>query len=190
MLNQIRTADRLHAMLANNPRSCHRLPMDPSAPDRFVIAATVDRLIYDSDTTFDAKDARTLLSVLPRRRVPMFEFGMRGKFSGGSTRGFAAGHGNVQMDDKERTFDYSSSTDLFTRVGQWKLMWIGRRNAQMIEIQQVMSDVTEEGRDALIRFDLAGTPLAMDIRIERSFRLFWSPVVICIPGWLPWKTPA
>ena len=33
--------------------------------DRFVIAATVDRLIYDNDTTFSADDARLLLDSLP-----------------------------------------------------------------------------------------------------------------------------
>jgi len=58
-----------------------------------------------------------------------------------------------------------------------------------VEIEQVMADVTDEGRGAQIRYDRDGAPLAMDIRVNRSFRLFWSPVVIVIPGWRPWKTP-
>ena len=158
--------------------------------DRFLIAATVDRLIYDSDTTFQAEDARTLLSALPHGKSPWFELGLRGKLSGGSSRGVAAGIGNVQIDDKERKFDYSTASDLYTRAGQWKLLWFGRRTGQLIEIEQVMADATDEGRGALIKYDLNGKPLSMDIRINRSFRLFWTPVVIVIPGWRPWKKPA
>lgn len=160
-----------------------------SQPDRFLITAIVDRLIYDDETTFAADDARTLLSLLPRGRSPRFELGLRGKMSGGSTRGVAAGHGDVQIDDKDRSFSYSTSSDLHTRAGQWKLIWIGRRTGQFVEIEQVMADVTEEGRGALIRYDRTGTPLGMDIRIERSFRLLWSPIVVSVPGWRPWKTP-
>jgi hypothetical protein len=69
-------------------------------------------------------------------------------------------------------------------------MWLGRRNGQFVEIEQVMADVTDEGRGALVRYDRHGTPLAMDIRINHAFRLFWSPVVVVFPGWRPWKTPA
>lgn len=159
-------------------------------PDRFVIAALVDRLIYDHETTFRAEDARALLAALPRGRSPWFELGVRGKTSGGATRGVAAGHGDMQIDGKERKFDFSTAAGLYTRAGQWKLLWIGRRNGQMVEIEQVMADVTDEGRGAQIRYDRAGTPLAMDIRVNRSFRLFWSPVVIVIPGWRAWKTPS
>ena len=167
------------------------MPADRTPPvNRFLIAATVDRLIYDSEITFLAEDARTLLHAIPRGRSPWFEVGLRGKTSGGSSRGVSPGHGNIQVDDQERKFDYSTASDLYTRAGQWKLLWIGRRNVQTIEIEQVMSDLTDEGRGARISYDGDGTPLAMDIRINRSFRLFWSPVVIVIPGWRPWKTPA
>ena len=47
-----------------------------------------------------------------------------------------------------------------------------------------------EGRGALICYESDGTPVRMDIRFNRSFRLFWSPVILVIPGWKPWKTPA
>lgn len=174
---------------SDDPRSDPALSRS-AAIDRFVIAATVDRLIYDNEVVFRADDARTLLRALPRGRSPWFELGVRGKTSGGSARGVAAGHGNVRIDDKERTFDYSTAADLYTRAGQWKLLWIGRRHAQMVEIEQVMADVTDEGRGARIRYDRDGVPLAMDIRLNRSFRLLWSPVVIVIPVWRRWKTPA
>ena len=158
--------------------------------DRFVLAAIVDRLIYASDTTFSADDARSLLEALPRKSSPWIQFGVAGKMSGGSSRGFAAGVGDVQIkDDKDRQFQYNTGNDAYTRAGQWKLLWIGKRTRQYVEIEQVMADATDDGRGALICYEPDGTPLRMEIRFNRSFRLFWSPVVIMFPGWKPWKTP-
>jgi hypothetical protein len=110
--------------------------------------------------------------------------------SGGSSRGFAAGVGDVQVKDKkDRQFEYHSASDAFTRAGQWKLLVIGKRGRHFVEIEQVMADATDDGRGALISFDSDGAPVGMDIRVNRSWRLFWSPVVVVIPGWKPWKTP-
>ncbi len=160
--------------------------------DRFVIAATVDRLIYDSDTSFSAGEARLLLDSLPHKPSPWIQLGIAGKMpGGGSKRGFAAGVGDIRIkDDKERQFSYSTSEDAYTRAGQWKLMWIGKNTRQYVEIEQVMANATDDGRGALIAYQADGTPIRMDIRVNRSFRLFWSPVLIMIPGWRPWKTPA
>src|SRR4051794_26072756 len=125
--------------------------------DRFVVAATVDRLIYDNETTFSVEDARVLLDAVPHKRSPWIQLGVAGKMSGGSSRGFAAGVGDLQIkDDTERQFQYSTGSDAYTRAGQWKLMWIGKRTRQYIEIEQVMADATDDGRGALICFDTAG----------------------------------
>ncbi len=158
--------------------------------DRFLIAALTDRLIYGDETTFSAEDARQLLAALPRTRSPWIQFGVAGKRSGGSTRGFAAGVGDVQIKDpKDRSFEYNSASDAFTRAGQWKLLLLGKRGRRYVEIEQVMADVTDEGRGALITYEADGSPVAMDIRVNRSWRLFWSPVIVVIPGWKPWKKP-
>jgi hypothetical protein len=128
---------------------------------------------------------------LPHRRTPWIELGIAGKLSGGSTRGFAAGIGDVDLkDDKDRQFEYSTAKDAYTRIGQWKLLWHGKRGRQYVDIEQVMADATDEGRGAQLVYDGDGMPLSMNIRINRSFRLFWSPVIIVIPGWKPWKVPA
>jgi hypothetical protein len=42
----------------------------------------------------------------------------------------------------------------------------------------------------MICYNAHGEPVRMEIRVNRSFRLFWSPVVVVMPGWKPWKTPA
>ena len=163
---------------------------DPTEPaiDRFLIAALADRLIYDSETVFDPADARALLAALPRRRSPRFEFGIAGKTRGGSSRGYAAGVGSVKVkDDKERPFSYATGQDAYVRAGQWKLLWIGKRGWQYVDIEQVMSDPTEEGRGARVRYEPDGTPVGMDIRSNRAFRLL--NVTLVFPGWKPWKTP-
>src|ERR1700759_1096609 len=107
--------------------------------DRFVIAAIVDRLIYDSDATFNADDARTLLAALPRKPSPWIQLGVAGKMSGGATKGYAAGGGDIRLkDNKDRQFEYTTGSDAYTRAGQWKLMWIGKRARQYGEIEHVM----------------------------------------------------
>jgi hypothetical protein len=158
--------------------------------DRFVIAAVVDRLIYDSETVFDPDDARVLLGALPRRRSPRFEFGIAGKFSGRSSRGYAAGIGSVKVNDgTPRNFRYSTARDAYTRVGQWKLLWSQTRRAQFVEIEQVMAEPTTEGRGARIHYSPDGEPTAMDIRTARAFKLLFSAVILVFPGWKAWKTP-
>ncbi len=159
--------------------------------DRFVLAATVDRLIYGDETHFDPEDARILLDALPRKKTPWIQFGIAGKIRGGSTQGFAAGVGDVKIpNDKDRQFEYDTTNGIHTRAGQWKLLRLGKWGQQFVEIEQVMADVTDEGRGALVWYAPDGTPERMDIRYNRSLRLFWSPVTVIVPGWKPWKTPA
>lgn len=164
---------------------------DPDKPiDRLLIAAVVDRLIYASDTTFDPEDARTLLDALPRRRVPWIEIGAKGQVSGGSAQGFAAGVGNVRVDDdRKRKFDVSTAADAYIRAGQWKVLCIPRRRGPLVEIEQVMADPLDEGRGARLRYSSQGAPVGMDIRVVRSIRLLFSWLIVQVPSWRPWKTP-
>ncbi|HEY1930455.1 MAG TPA: hypothetical protein VGG99_00440 [Acetobacteraceae bacterium] len=172
--------------MSDAPRSDAARPID-----RLLIAAVVDRLIYGSDTTFDAEDARLLLDALPRKRVPWIELGAKGQVPGGSAQGFAAGVGNVRVDDdRKRKFDVSTASDAYVRAGQWKLLCIPRRRGALVEIEQVMADPLDEGRGARLRYSPLGVPVGMDIRFVRSFRLLFSWLIVQMPAWRPWKTPA
>ena len=164
---------------------------ETQAVDRLLITAVADRLIYGHPETFSAEDARILLSALPRERVPWLEIGAKGKVSGGSTRGFAAGIGDVRIEDQDtRRFDISTSSDAYTRAGQWKLLRYDRRAGTHVEIEQVMTDPTDEGRGARLRFGPAGDPLGMDIRTVRNVRLMFPWLILQVPGWQPWKRPS
>lgn len=157
--------------------------------DRFLLAAVTDRLIYGSETAFDPDDARILLDALPHRKTTSWQFGISGKRPGGTTRGYAAGVGSTKVEDeKERTFEYATGKDAWTRAGQWKLMGFRKRGMPFVEIQQVMSDPTDDGRGAKIHYTADGTPTAMDLRHVKNFRLLNIGVVI--PVWRPWKVPA
>jgi hypothetical protein len=163
----------------------------PKPIDRLLIAATVDRLIYGNEATFQDEDARLLLTALPSKRVPWIEVGAKGQVSGGSAQGFAAGVGNLRVDDNsKRRFDVSTAADAYVRVGQWKLLCMHRRRGALVEIEQVMADPLDEGRGARLRYSPAGTPLGMDLRTVRSFKLLFSMFVLQVPSWRPWKTPA
>ena len=158
--------------------------------DRLVVAAIVDRLIYGSEETFSADDARQLLDALPRGRLPWLEFGAKGKVSGGSARGFAAGVGNVRVEDEnQRQFDVGTAAGAYVRAGQWKLLRDDRRSGSNVEIEQVMADASDEGRGARIRYAADGAPAGMDIRVVRSVKLLVSWFILQLPGWRPWKTP-
>jgi hypothetical protein len=158
------------------------------AIDRFLIAAVTDRLIYDSETTFSAEDARVLLDAIPHKPAPRFGFSIFGTKPGGATQGYAAGIGNASIEDKDRPFGYATDTDSWTRAGQWKLRWRKFTPDQAIEIEQVMADPTDEGRSARIHFDAGGNPTGMDIQVPKQFAL-WR-IVLVVPAWRPWKVPA
>ncbi len=176
----------------NHSRGTRRAMSANTAPvDRLLITAVVDRLIYGDPDTFSPDDARTLLDALPRKRVPWIEIGAKGKVSGGSARGYAAGVGNVKVeDDRARKFDVSTSSDAYTRAGQWKLLRYDRRRGTHVEIEQVMADPLDEGRGARLRYRPDGTPVGMDIRVVRNVRLLFSVFILQLPGWRPWKQPA
>lgn len=163
---------------------------DTAQVDRLLITAIVDRLIYGDPDSFSADDARSLLAALPRRHVPWVEVGAKGKVSGGSASGFAAGVGNVKVqDDRARKFDVSTSSDAYTRAGQWKLLRYDRRLGTNVEIEQVMADPLDEGRGARLRYRADGTPVGMDIRVVRNVRLLFSWFILQLPGWRTWKQP-
>jgi hypothetical protein len=73
----------------------------PRMIDRFLIAAIVDRLIYEDEATFSAEDARQLLAALPTKRSPWIQLGIAGKMSGGESAPAAAARhlaGDAKLD--------------------------------------------------------------------------------------------
>jgi hypothetical protein len=139
----------------------------------------VDRLIYGSDTTFDAEDARTLDRLLPDDvRGGFFgrflHLNVKGRLSG-KTQGYAAGVGNVRIPD-DKSFEFDSRGRRIVRAGQWKLCRSGRH----IEIEQVMDTDGEKG--AVVRYH-GHEPTEM---LRPVFWQFW---FVHIGMLAPWKKP-
>jgi hypothetical protein len=164
---------------------------DAAPIDRLLITATVDRLIYGDPDCFDPEDARALLQALPKKRVPWIEIGAKGQVPGGSAQGFAAGVGNVGVEDeRKRRFDVSTSRDAYSRAGQWKLLRYDGRHGTRVEIEQVMADPLDDGRGARLQFRPDGAPVGMDIRVVHEFHLLFVSFTLRLPGWRAWKRPA
>ena len=154
------------------------------AVDRLLISAVVDRLVFGAGATFAAGDARQLARLLPREARTGFlgrflGLGIEAGISGGSTRGHAAGVGDVEIrDDKPRTVRLSTQDRGMVRAGQWKLRWSGRH----IEIDQVV-DVGPDARSVRLMFDRSGAPVEMVQLVNRQFGPF------VIGSYRPWKDP-
>ena len=107
----------------------------------------------------------------------------RARYPAASARGFAAGVGDVKVEDKQaRKFEVSTSQDLIPRAGQWKLLRYNRRRGTQVEIEQVMADPLDDGRGARLVYRPDGTPVRMDIRVVRNFRLLFSGLHLAASG--------
>jgi len=159
-----------------------------TANDRLLLSALADRLIFGHESTFNLDDARELsrlLPVMPRANILqrlLPDLAVKGSLPGKSASGFAAGVGNVSLNDKTRSFDFDSRGRRVVRAGQWKLMRSGRG----IEIEQVMADDGDEGRTALVEFR-QDEPVRMCLLTIVEFNI--GPLCLATGRFKPWKVP-
>jgi hypothetical protein len=161
-------------------------------PDRLLLSALADRLIFGDPDRFNADDALELARLMPdARRWHSFltdylpRFSSTVKLPGRSSAGFAAGVGQVSIKDAGRSFDYDSRGRRIVRAGQWKL----HRKGDMIQIEQVMSDDSDEGRTAMLELNL-GAPMRMRLYILVQATISIGPLHIGVGRFRPWKVPA
>jgi hypothetical protein len=120
-------------------------------------------------------------SYRPRDNLDSIErFASRVRWTpGGSTRGHAAGVGDVEIkDDKRRKVRLSTEDCGMVRTGQWKLVRTGRD----IEINQV-SDNGPLARSVQLVFNRRGAPREMLQMVDRRCGS------IVIGSFRPWKKP-
>jgi hypothetical protein len=156
--------------------------------DRILLSALADRLIFGDEATFSLDDARELARLMPQMpRAGLFkrflpDLVVKGTLPGRSASGFAAGVGNVSLNDDKRSLDYDSRGRQVVRAGQWKLLRSGRG----IEIEQVMADDGDEGRTALVEYR-DGEPVRMCLLTLVSLQI--GPICISTGRFKPWKMP-
>ncbi|WP_139341767.1 hypothetical protein [Roseomonas mucosa] len=164
--------------------------------DRWVATGLVDRLIYESETTFHAEDALALLSLLPRKtwiaRLRELLPGVKVNASvpGKQVTGSSASGGEIMGRSEDRKYEFDSRGRHVLRAGQWKIYRFDAlfRPVSEITIVKVLSEM-EEGDSVGIRF-LAGQPVAMT-RPTKPYE--WlvplTPLIMSVARSVLWKKP-
>jgi hypothetical protein len=148
-----------------------------SVNERMCLAATIDRLIYGDDTTFDLADAAELLRLAP----PM-------TFLSVASTVVSVSVGNA-FDSRGRSL---------MRVGQWKLhnntsifqLW---RGIVSFEIAQIAGDRNNERRVVRLRYR-SGQAIGMFLQTIKPIVTF--PILTLATATIPrerwplWKVPA
>lgn len=159
-----------------------------SIDDRYVVAAALDRILYDDPDRFSAEDARLLRGMIPRTRTPWLRLGFRAESQGPSVTGQAAGVGQVDMDGDKKVREGSVGLATVWRCGQYKIS----NHGDDLEIWQVMSDeFAEEPKGARLEYGSGGAPERLTFFQPRDLELripFTGIAVgLRLGGWQPWK---
>ncbi len=166
-------------------------PVKPlSIDERMVVAAALDRILYDDPERFAAEDARLVRDLIPHTRISWLSLGFRAETQGPSVGGEAAGVGSVDMEGDRKVVEGSVGDGDQWRCGQYKISNYG----DGLEIWQVTSnEFDEEPKGARLEF-AAGTPCRLlffrprDVAIPIPFTRYH--VGLRLGGWGPWKVAA
>ncbi|HYH17379.1 MAG TPA: hypothetical protein VD995_02065 [Azospirillum sp.] len=166
-------------------------PTQPIAiDDRLVVAAALDRILYDDPERFSADDARTVRGLIPRARTPWLSLGFRAQSRGAGMSGQAAGVGQVDLKGEDTVVKGGIGEGPEWRCGQYKISNRGHG----LEIWQVMSDEFDETpKGAWLDIDALGAPERLlffqprDIGLRIPFTALH--FVIRLGGWREWKRP-
>lgn len=167
-------------------------PTDPLTIDeRMLVAAALDRILYDDPDRFAADDARLVRSLIPRTRISWLSLGFRAETQGPSVGGEAAGVGSVDMEGERKVTQGSVGEGAEWRCGQYKVSNYG----DGLEIWQVMSnEFDEQPKGARLEFAATDTPRRLlffrprDVAIPIPFTKYH--VGLRLGAWGPWKMVA
>ncbi|KAA0583538.1 hypothetical protein FZ983_02710 [Azospirillum sp. B21] len=159
--------------------------------DRMIVAAALDRILYDDPDHFAAEDARTVRRLIPYGRSGWLRLGFRAETQGPSMKGEAAGIGDVRMEGDKKVVEGSVGESTAWRCGQYKIT----NHGGDLEIWQVMSDeYAPEPKGARLEFDAHGEPERLTFFQPRDIELripFTSMAVgVRLGGWQFWKQVA
>ena len=168
------------------------MPSPPVKPltidERMLVAAALDRILYDDPERFAADDARLVRSLIPHTRTSWLSLGFRAETQGPSVGGEAAGIGSVDMEGDRKVVQGSVGDGDEWRCGQYKVSNYG----DGLEVWQVMSnEFDEQPKGARLEF-AAEVPRGLlffrprDIAIRIPFTKYH--VGLRLGGWGPWKT--
>ncbi|WP_247887350.1 hypothetical protein [Azospirillum sp. SYSU D00513] len=177
------------AIMTSPPNSDPARPL--SIDDRLVVAAALDRILYDDPERFAAEDARLVRGIIPNARTSWLRLGFRAESRGPGMSGQAAGVGQVDMQDEKRVVEKGMGEGPLWRCGQYKIS----NHGTDLEVWQVMSDeFAEEPKGARLEFGPTGEPRALsffqprDIELRIPFTKY--AIGVRLGGWQEWKRAA
>lgn len=162
-----------------------------SIDERLVVAAALDRILYDDPERFSSEDARLVRRLIPHSRVSWLSLGFRAETQGPSVGGEAAGVGQIDMEGDRKVVQGSVGEGVEWRCGQYKVSNYG----EGLEVWQVMSnEFDEQPKGARLEFGSGEDPRRLlffqprDITIRIPFTSYH--VGLRLGGWGPWKVAA
>jgi hypothetical protein len=157
--------------------------------ERMEANALVGRITTEDDECSQA-DVDRLVELIPLHAKPsLFSFGAGYRMTGGSTRGVAAGVGNVRIEGDERKGELSVGEDPIWRCGGYKIT----HTPGVLTIRQMFEDIDTMDDGRVCRVKYRRRPACVFLMCVRVLRLsIWSGVSfeVGVPTWKPWKVAA
>lgn len=154
--------------------------------DRLEANAILDRLVADGPT-FAAADARRLIALIPPRKPRRFTLNLGLIRPGTKTRGHAAGHGEVEVDERGETKTWSSNPDPILKIGGYEVAHV----PGMVEIALMWSETHLDwsGQSCTLTYDVV-TGAPREMRIARQAMIGFLGFHLATIRYVPWKAPA
>lgn len=156
--------------------------------DRLQATALLDRILYGDAATFAGEDAAVLRRLLPPLKTPWVRLAFFARHRDASSRGHAAGVGDVELPGETRTTEYASAPEPFWRCGQYKVTPVSGG----LEIWKMM-EFDDDAPGARLRYHADGSASVLEVYDPRQVTLSIPFTVISIglelSRWRPWKHP-
>ncbi|KMO36750.1 hypothetical protein ACQVP2_13260 [Methylobacterium aquaticum] len=153
--------------------------------ERLEANAILDRLVAD-EPTFSVGDARRLVALLPMRKPRRFTVLVGLGLPGTKTRGQAAGHGEVEMEEPGETKTWSSDPTPVLKIGGYAITHVP--GSITIALMWSQTKLDQSGQSCGLLYDTAtGEPREMVIARQVAWQVLI--FMFATTRYVPWKTP-
>ena len=153
--------------------------------ERLEANAILDRLVADGPT-FSASDARRLIALIPMRKPRKFTFAFDLRLPGTKSRGHAAGHGDVEVEEQGETKTWSSDPESVLKIGGYEVTHTP--GSIKIALMWSQTKLDQSGQSCGLVYDEAtGEPREMTIARQVAWKFLF--FVFANTRYVSWKTP-
>ncbi|WP_197514184.1 hypothetical protein [Methylobacterium platani] len=161
------------------------MPSAMSLAERLEANALLDRLVAD-EPTFPDEAARRLIALLPARKPRRFTLDLGWRRPGSTSRGHAAGHGDVAMEEPGETRIWSSDPGPVLRIGGYAVTHVPGSVGIALIWEETRPD--RSGQSCILVYDVV-TGIPQEMRIARQTTIGFLGLQFATVRYVPWKTP-